>query len=130
MSSSAQSADAQVSSVTLESALKRTLSNNPDLLVFDFKSASLEGEAKTAKLRPQMAVGIEVENVLGTGDVSGIRDTELTLTLSSVIELGDKVNSRMNVVSTKQAQLRAQQRIRSLDILGETTRRYRTRGGI
>ena len=124
MSSSAQSADAQVSSVTLESALKRTLSNNPDLLVFDFKSASLEGEAKTAKLRPQMAVGIEVENVLGTGDVSGIRDTELTLTLSSVIELGDKVNSRMNVVSTKQAQLRAQQRIRSLDILGETTRRY------
>ena len=77
-----------------------------------------------------MAVGIEVENVLGTGDVSGIRDTELTLTLSSVIELGDKVNSRMNVVSTKQAQLRAQQRIRSLDILGETTRRYRTRGGI
>merc|ERR1712000_310204 len=47
----------------------------------------------------------------------------MTLTLSSVIELGDKVSGRMNVVSSK-AQLLTQRRIRTLDILGETTRRY------
>lgn len=124
MSVSIQSADAPVSSITLENALKRTLSNNPELLLFDFKSASLDGESKTAKLNPEMAAGIEVENVLGTGKLSGINDAELTLTLSSVIELGDKVNSRMNVVTSKKALLLAQRRIRTLDILGETTRRY------
>jgi len=37
MSISVQSANAQVSSITLENALKRTLSNNPDLVVFEFK---------------------------------------------------------------------------------------------
>ncbi len=124
MSVSIQSADAPVSSITLENALKRTLSNNPELLLFDFKSASLDGESKTAKLNPEMAAGIEVENVLGTGKLSGINDAELTLTLSSVIELGDKVNSRINVVTSKKALLLAQRRIRTLDILGETTRRY------
>jgi len=124
MSISVQSANAQVSSITLENALKRTLSNNPELVVFDFKSSALDGESKMANLRPEMSVGVEVENVLGTGEVSGIRDAELTLTLSSVIELGDKISSRMNVVNTKKAHLRAQQRIRTLDILGETTRRY------
>ena len=124
MSVSIQSADAPVSSITLENVLKRTLSNNPELLLFDFKSASLDGESKTAKLNPEMAAGIEVENVLGTGKLSGINDAELTLTLSSVIELGDKVNSRMNVVTSKKALLLAQRRIRTLDILGETTRRY------
>ena len=124
MSVSIQSADAPVSSITLENVLKRTLLNNPELLLFDFKSASLDGESKTAKLNPEMAAGIEVENVLGTGKLSGINDAELTLTLSSVIELGDKVNSRMNVVTSKKALLLAQRRIRTLDMLGETTRRY------
>lgn len=116
--------NAQNSSITLENALKRTLSNNPDLVVFEFKSSALDGESKMASLRPEMSVGVEVENVLGTGEVSGIKDAELTLTLSSVIELGDKVSGRMNVVSSKKAQLLTQRRIRTLDILGETTRRY------
>lgn len=124
MSISVQSANAQKSSITLENALKRTLSNNPDLVVFEFKSSALDGESKMASLRPEMSVGVEVENVLGTGEVSGIKDAELTLTLSSVIELGDKVSGRMNVVSSKKAQLLTQRRIRTLDILGETTRRY------
>ena len=101
MSISVQSANAQKSSITLENALKRTLSNNPDLVVFEFKSSALDGESKMASLRPEMSVGVEVENVLGTGEVSGIKDAELTLTLSSVIELGDKVSGRMNVVSSK-----------------------------
>ena len=124
MSISVQSANAQKSSITLENALKRTLSNNPDLVVFEFKSSALDGESKMASLRHEMSVGVEVENVLGTGEVSGIKDAELTLTLSSVIELGDKVSGRMNVVSSKKAQLLTQRRIRTLDILGETTRRY------
>jgi cobalt-zinc-cadmium efflux system outer membrane protein len=124
MSMFAQSADPQLSAITLENALKRTLSNNPELVVFAFKSASLEGESKTANLRSEMSIGVEIENVLGTGEVSGVKDTELTLTLSSVIELGDKRNARLNVVNTKKGQLLSQRRIRTLDILGEATRRY------
>jgi cobalt-zinc-cadmium efflux system outer membrane protein len=52
----------------------------------------IAGEAKTAALRLGYAVGVEVENFLGSGDVSGIKDVELTITLSSVIEMGDKLH--------------------------------------
>jgi cobalt-zinc-cadmium efflux system outer membrane protein len=59
MSISVQSANAQKSSITLENALKRTLSNNPDLVVFEFKSSALDGESKMASLRPEMSVGVD-----------------------------------------------------------------------
>jgi cobalt-zinc-cadmium efflux system outer membrane protein len=78
--------------MTLESAIKRTLINNPQLHEFNFRQRVIAGEAKTAALRPSYAVGVEVENFLGSGDVSGIKDVELTITLSSVIEMGDKLH--------------------------------------
>ena len=80
--------------MTLQSAIQRTLANSPELHEFTYRQQAIEGEIKTASLKPALNVGIEMENFLGTGEVSGIKDTELTLTLSSVIELGNKLNSR------------------------------------
>jgi cobalt-zinc-cadmium efflux system outer membrane protein len=71
--------------ITLDRAIKRTLANAPYWHEFNFKQQALEGELKTAALKPALNAGIELENFLGTGEVSGIKDTELTLTLSSVI---------------------------------------------
>ncbi len=51
MSISVQSANAQKSSITLENALKRTLSNNPDLVVFEFKSSALDGVDPSIRLQ-------------------------------------------------------------------------------
>jgi cobalt-zinc-cadmium efflux system outer membrane protein len=61
--------------ITLESAIKRTLANAPYLHEFTFKQQALEGELKTAALKPELNAGIELENFLGTGEVSGIKDT-------------------------------------------------------
>jgi len=110
--------------LTLNSAIKRTLINNPQLHEFDFKQQINTGEATTAALKPGYALGVELENLLGSGDVSGIKDVELTLTLSSVIELGDKVVARKNVSEVKQQMLMAQRKLRTLDILAEVMRRY------
>jgi cobalt-zinc-cadmium efflux system outer membrane protein len=110
--------------ITLESAIKRTLANNPQLHEFDFKQQVITGEAKTAALKPGYAVGVEAENFLGSGDVSGIQNLELTLTLSSVIELGDKIHARTNVSNLKRQMLVVEKQLRSLDILAEVMRRY------
>ncbi|MDP5129824.1 MAG: TolC family protein [Paraglaciecola sp.] len=111
-------------SITLEGAIKRTLANAPYLHEFTFKKQALEGELKTAALKPELNAGIELENFLGTGEVSGIKDTELTLTLSSVIEFGDKVQARSGFTRAKSQVIEAQKQIRTLDILAEVTRRY------
>jgi cobalt-zinc-cadmium efflux system outer membrane protein len=110
--------------LTLESAIKRTLINNPQLHEFDFKRQINTGKATTAALEPGYAVGVELENFLGSGDVAGIKNLELTLTLSSVIELGDKLVARKNVSDVKQQMLIVQKQLRTLDILAEVMRRY------
>lgn len=110
--------------MTLESAIKRTLANNPQLHEFDFKQKIMTGEAKTAALKPSYALGVELENFFGSGEVSGIKDMELTLTLSSVIEMGDKIHARINVSDVKHQMLVVEKQVRTLDILAEVMRRY------
>ncbi|GBL02892.1 TolC family protein [Glaciecola sp. KUL10] len=114
----------ETKSISLESAIKRTLANAPYLHEFAFKQQALKGELKTAALKPELNASIELENFLGTGEVSGIKDTELTLSLSSVIEFGDKLQARSNFTSAKSQVIEAQKQIRTLDILAEVTRRY------
>jgi len=113
-----------VKQINLESAIKRTLANAPFLHEFTFKQKAVEGELKTTALKPALQAGIEFENFLGTGEVSGIKDTEITLTLSSVIEFGDKLSVRSSFTSAKSQVIEAQKQVRTLDILAEVTRRY------
>jgi len=112
------------SKMTLQSAIQRTLTNSPELHEFTYKQEAIEGEIKTASLKPALNAGIEVENFLGTGEVSGIKGSELTLTLSSVIELGNKLNSRKAFAKAQSTFVEAQKQVHTLDVLAEVTRRY------
>ena len=110
--------------MTLQSAIQRTLTNSPELHEFTYRQQALEGEIKTASLKPEITAGIELENFLGTGDVSGTKDTEMTLTLSSVIELGNELNSRKAFAKAQSTLVEAQKQVQTLDVLAEVTRRY------
>ncbi|MCF2949273.1 TolC family protein [Paraglaciecola aquimarina] len=110
--------------ITLQSAIQRTLANSPELHEFTFRQQAIEGEIKTASLKPALNAGIEVENFLGTGEVSGIKDSELTLTLSSVIELGNKLASRKAFAKAQSTLVEEQKQVHTLDVLAEVTRRY------
>ena len=121
---SAQTNNLPHGTMTLQSASKRTLANSPELHEFTFRQKAIEGDIKTASLKPALNVGAEVENFLGSGDVSGIKESEVTLTLSSIIEMGDKLNSRKAFSEAKSTVIEAQKRVRTLDVLAEVTRRY------
>lgn len=111
-------------SISLSDVVRQTLANNPQLTQFTYKEKVLDGEAKTASLTPAYTLGVELENILGTGTVSAFSDAELTVSLSSVIELGDKLEARTAFVNAKRQQINVEKRIQTLDILGEATRRY------
>lgn len=110
--------------LTLSGAIKRTLTSNPQLASYTFRQQALDGDLKSAQLDPQRSVSIELENVLGTGERTGIKGAELTLALSSVLELGGKKAARSALVSQKRLLLTAQKQTQSLDLLAEVTRRY------
>jgi len=110
--------------LTLEDTIRMTLANNPSLYEFEFKQRVIDGESKTAALKPALNAGVELENFLGTGEVSGLKELEVTLTLSSVLQLNDKPAARLNVLSERRIQQDVEKQIRTLDILGELNRRY------
>jgi cobalt-zinc-cadmium efflux system outer membrane protein len=112
------------SKLSLRDAISATLNKNPQLSSFQFRRQALEGELQTAGLKPALRIGATLENVAGSGDYSGTKSAELTLALSSVIELGDKRDARVGVVTERQQGLAVQQRIVELDLLADVTRRF------
>lgn len=110
--------------LTLAEAIKKTLNQNPSLNVFPLREQGLQAERETAQLSPAYRVGAELENVAGTGQLSGTQSAELTVSLSSVLELGGKKQARVSVVDQKLALSRIKQQIASLDLLSTVTKNY------
>ena len=117
-------AKAQDNSLSLSEAVAKTLQQHPSLQVFPLRQQQLQAEKKTADLSPAYVIGADVENVAGTGELRGIRSLETRVTLSSVLELGDKRQSRVNVVEQQSERVRVERQIVALDLLGQVTRQF------
>lgn len=117
-------AESTSNSITLNTALKRAIEQNPSLKVFDFRNTALSGQMKIAALKPAYELGLEAENFSGSDELSGFDGAEITVSLSSVLEMGDKRAARRGIVSGSRSVLDAQRQVESLELLGEVTRRY------
>lgn len=120
----AMSLQAAESTLTLPAAVKRALAENPSLKVFKFREQAAKGEIDSAGLRPAYELGVEAENFVGSGNFTGVKQTELTVALSSVFEMGAKRDARLEVAGRKLNRVDAQMQLESLELLGEVTRRY------
>ncbi|WP_028767912.1 TolC family protein [Shewanella fidelis] len=117
-------AETQADTLSLAKVIERVQQQHPTLKVFQFRANALDGAAQTQALTPGYEIGFDVDNVIGTGEFQGIESAEFSVSLSSVIELGDKLAARKGVVSEQRAVLEAERKITALNLLAETTRRY------
>lgn len=108
----------------LREAIAAALAHNPDLRSFDFQMRAVDAQTTQASLRPAPAVGVGVENFGGTGETRGVRAAETTLSLSQIIELGGKRESRMAVAGAARDALTTARQAAQLDVLAEVTRRF------
>ena len=107
--------------LALEEAIARTLKSNPQLYQYRFRAQSLAAQRETSSLSPAMQLGLEVENIAGSGEFNGVDSAETTLALSSVIELGGKARSRVGLVDARTDRLDFERQAATLDVLGELT---------
>jgi cobalt-zinc-cadmium efflux system outer membrane protein len=114
----------QTKTLSLNEAMQQTLAQHPALQVFPIRQQQLEAQKKTANLKPAYVVGAEIENFAGTRELSGIKSLETTVTLSSVVELGDKRLSRVELVEQQSDVVRVDRKIKALDLLGQVTRQF------
>ena len=110
--------------MTLDDAFTRVAQAHPDLRLVDARSSVLTAEREQAVLRPALNVGADIENALGTGRTRGVDSAEMTLSLSSVLERGGKLDARRTLAQSRIDALAVQRETRRLNLLEETARRY------
>ncbi len=110
--------------LTLRDALSRAIEANPDLKALGFELPALAGRREQAGLRPNPELGLEVENVTGSGEFRGTRDAEITLALSQLIELGGKRELRVGVVDAEYGVAESDLAVARLELAAEVLRRF------
>ena len=83
--------------LSLSDALSLALTRNPQLAVFSYETRIREAEALQESLLPNPEFDAEVENFAGSGTLNGFQESELTLSLGQLIELGGKRQKRTQV---------------------------------
>lgn len=113
-----------VEALRLEQAFQRAIAGHPELLALDQTQAGWIADAEQAALQPARSLDATVENAFGSGEASGLSAAEITLSLQSVIERGDKRDARMAVAAQRLDGVELLREAKRLDILAEVARRF------
>ena len=110
--------------LSLRQAIVLTLKHNPELATYAWAIRSKEIDQIEAGLLPNPVAGFEIENFAGSGDLSGFRSAETTITLSQLIELGDKRMKRRQLASSDRNLARWDYEVKRVDLLSQTAMIY------
>ncbi len=112
-----------VSTITLDEAIIRSLKSNPELIAFGYQIEAHKGDMLQSGLKPNPELSVLVENAFGTGEFSGIDSAETTLSIAWLLERG-KRQSRIEVSQSGLTVLEIMAEARQLDIAAETARLF------
>jgi outer membrane protein, heavy metal efflux system len=110
--------------LTLRDALALALTENPELAPFAWQDRANEARILQAGLRHNPELGLQIEDILGTGNFSGAREAQTTLQLSQVIELGGKRAARTEVASQSRGLTKSEYELKRVEVLGDVTQRF------
>jgi outer membrane protein, heavy metal efflux system len=120
----AETASALKDALSFDQAARKTLAAHPQFKSFALALDASRAREAQAGLKPALELSGDLENILGTGDVSGVKGSELTISLGSIFERGNKRAARTTVAQSASALLSVQSRIEALDLLTETGRNF------
>lgn len=110
--------------LTLRDAMEATLRLHPQLRRFPLRRESISGDRELAGLRPPLTFNAGLEDAIGTGNLSGFEGAEFTISLSQVVELGNKRSARVAIADSRISALDTELEITELDLLAEVAYRY------
>ncbi|MDQ3201678.1 MAG: TolC family protein [Pseudomonadota bacterium] len=108
----------------LKQAVARSLASNQSLAADAADLRAVETRAEREALPTSYFVGGDLENVAGTGSLSGVQSAETTLRLGRVIELGGKRAARQALGGAEIARQQSAAFIARLDLASRTTGRF------
>lgn len=92
-------------SLSLEQALEEAEARSPTIIAARARVEAAEARIRQAGFRSNPELAVEVENFAGSGELSGFRGTETTLSISQRLDLGGRRRTR---VAAAEAELAAE----------------------
>lgn len=108
----------------LQEAVARAMATNPALRAEASELQAVEARAARESLATPYTVSTELENLAGTGTLSGINSAESTLRIGRVIELGGKRAARQALGQAQISQQENLAQIARIDIASRTATRF------
>ena len=110
--------------LTLAEVANRVAEQSPSVLAYSPRVRALDGERRSASLSPPLELIADADEFAGTGNAEGFDGIELTLALSSVIELGDRPAARVAIIDARAELFEAERRTELLDRQAEAARLF------
>jgi cobalt-zinc-cadmium efflux system outer membrane protein len=109
--------------IGLDEAIEKTLTRNPSLIAFGYQIEAQRGRLIQSELRPNLELGVLVENALGSGEFDGIDRAETTLSLGWILERG-KQKARVATARANVSVFESEAEIRRIDAAATTARLF------
>ncbi len=108
----------------LEQAMFQVLENHPTLRIADYEAKAIAARLRQALLAPANKLNMSLEDFAGSGSARDVRSIEATLSLSRILELGNKADRRGAVIERHAYLQQNENDINRLDLMAETARRF------
>lgn len=110
--------------LTLREALSLATSQSPELAAFSYDQRAADARLLQAGLKPNPTVSLETEDFLGGGDLQGFEQSQTTLSLGQLLELGGKRAARIEVAQAGQAAVQFEYEAKRREVLRRTTEAF------
>ncbi len=110
--------------LSLREAMAAALLRNPELATFAWELRAAEARVLQATLLPNPGIGVEVENIGGSGPLSGFDGAETTVSLSQGFLLGGKIRKRTHLASLERELSGFDYETKRIEVLTQVTKRF------
>ena len=110
--------------LTLREALGRAITKSPELAAFPYDERAADARIFQAGIKPNPEASLRVENFAGTRDFHFAGESESTLELSQLLELGGKRAARVRDAQAGKAHVRFDYETKRLAVLAETAQTF------
>lgn len=117
-------APAKPTGFTLDNAIAKALAQSPRLKAFGSGIASAKGEQRQAGVWANPEVGVEMENIAGSGPYRGIDSAEVTYGVSQEFQIGGKISARESIAGKGLEIATLDEQAAALDVIRDVTTAY------
>ncbi len=110
-------------SVDLSTAISQTISLHPELKVFANQAERYKGYAQQASIQSRPEIGLTIEDALGTGEHSGFKSAQSTLSISWILD-GALVKNRVATAKVQGSTVALEREMKALDLAAQTARYF------